>query len=299
MPQYIDIHSHVNFTAFDADRDEVIKRALDNDTWFINVGTQIDTSKKAVELANKYEKGVYAVIGLHPIHTGASFHDEAELGEGGKEFTSRGEIFDKNIYRELLKDLPAGAGSKVVAIGECGLDYFRCDEDSIKKQKENFIAQIELANETGKMLMIHVRNNYDLPAGEAGEKKRNAYTDILEILKQHAKVKGVIHFFEGDLEDAKNFIAFGFTISFTGAITYPPKKNGRSCDYEGIIKNIPLDMILTDTDSPYMSPIPYRGKRNEPFYVKEIVKKIAEIKNLPEEEVAQAIVANAKRLFGI
>src|SRR3989344_2890388 len=94
-PKYIDIHSHVNFKAFDEDRDEVITRALENDTWVINVGTQIDTSRKAVEMANQYEEGVYAIIGLHPIHTGASYHDEKELGEGGKEFTSRGEAFDK------------------------------------------------------------------------------------------------------------------------------------------------------------------------------------------------------------
>ncbi len=115
-PKYIDIHSHVNFKAFDEDREAVIMRALDSDTWVINVGTQADTSKKAIEMAHQYEEGVYAIIGLHPIHTGASFHDEKELGAGGAEFTSRGEIFDKQIYREMLKD------PKVVGIGECGLD---------------------------------------------------------------------------------------------------------------------------------------------------------------------------------
>jgi TatD DNase family protein len=103
MPKYIDIHSHVQFNAFDEDRDEVMKRAFENDTMVINVGTQIDTSKNAVALADKYEKDVYAIIGLHPIHTGASYHDKKELGEGGKEFTSRGEVFDKDAYRELLK----------------------------------------------------------------------------------------------------------------------------------------------------------------------------------------------------
>ena len=286
MPKYIDIHCHVNFKLFDGDREEVIRRALDNDTWLFNVGTQVDTSKKAVELAHKYPEGVYAVIGLHPIHTDKSFHDKDELGEEGAEFTSRGEEFDKDIYRKLLED------PKTVALGECGLDYFHMDEESIKKQKEALIAQIELANEVGKPLIIHVRNNYD-------DAERNAYKDIFEILKTHAKVKGVIHFFEGDLEDAKNFISLGFYISFTGAITYPPRKNGRNCDYEDIIKNIPLGMILSDTDSPYVAPMPHRGKRNEPSYVREIVKKIAEIKNLPESEVAQAIVANAKKLFGI
>ena len=87
MPKYIDIHCHVNFKVFDEDRDAVIRRVLDNDTWLMNVGTQIDTSKKAIELAHKYPEGVYAIIGLHPIHTDKSFHDEQELGEGGKEFT--------------------------------------------------------------------------------------------------------------------------------------------------------------------------------------------------------------------
>ncbi|PIP68897.1 hydrolase TatD [Candidatus Nomurabacteria bacterium CG22_combo_CG10-13_8_21_14_all_32_8] len=285
-PKYIDVHSHVNFKVFEEDQDAVIRRALDSETWFFNVGTQIDTSLAAIKLAHRYQEGVFAIIGLHPIHTGKSFHDEKELGAEGKEFTSRGEVFDKNTYRELLKD------PKVVAIGECGLDYYHMDEESIKKQKEAFIEQIELANEVKKPLMIHVRNNYE-------DESKNAYVDILEILKKYAKVKGVIHFFEGSLENAKDFILIGFMISFTGAITYPPRKNGRNCEYEEIIKNIPLNMILSDTDSPYMAPVPYRGKRNEPSYVKEIVKKIAEIRGLSEVEVAKAIVENAKRIFDI
>ena len=294
QPKYIDIHSHINFKAFDEDRDQVIRRTLENDTWIINVGTQMDTSQKAVEMANEYKEGVYAIVGLHPIHTGASYHDKEELGASftktsggqGEEdgFTSRGEIFNKEKYRELLKD------PKVVGIGECGLDYFRCDEEFVEKQKKAFIEQIELANEVGKPLMLHIRNNYE-------DRNRNSYQDVFQILKKHAKVSGVIHFFEGSIEDAKNFISIGFLISFTGAITYPPRKNGRNCNYEELIKNIPLNMILNDTDSPYLAPVPYRGTRNEPSYVKEIVKKIAEIKNLPEEEVAQAIVSNARRVF--
>lgn len=283
-PKYIDIHAHVNFKVFEEDHDIVIRRALDSGTWFFNVGTQIDTSREAMRMAHRYEEGVFAVIGLHPIHTEASYHDKDELGDEGVEFTSRGEVFDKEVYRELLKD------PKVVAIGECGLDYFHIEEKSIIKQKKIFIEQIELANEVKKPLMIHVRNNYE-------DENKNAYADVLEILKKHAKVKGVVHFFEGNLEDAENFIKIGFLVSFTGAITYPKRKNKRNCDYENIIKNIPLNMILTDTDSPYMAPVPHRGKRNEPSYIKEIVKKIAEIKGLPELEVALAIVENAKRLF--
>ncbi len=279
MPIYIDIHSHVNFKAFDEDRDTVIKRALDNDTWVINVGTQVDTSRSAVELADKYEDGVYAIVGLHPIHTSASYHDEQELGVGGVEFTSRGEIFDKNVYREFLKD------PKVVAIGECGLDYFRCTPETISKQKEAFIAQIGLANEFNKPLMLHIRNN-------PKDKTKDAYKDAIEILKKYPTVRGNVHFFAGMPEHAKSFLEIGFTLSFTGVITF-------THDYDEVIKNTPLDMIMSETDSPYVAPVPYRGKRNEPVYVSEVVKKIAEIKNLPIDEVAQAIIANAKRVFWI
>jgi TatD DNase family protein len=278
-PKYIDIHSHVNFKAFDEDRDAVISSALENDTWIINVGTQIDTSRKAIEMAHQYKEGVYAIIGLHPIHTGASYHDEKELGEGGKEFTSRGEVFDKDAYRELLKD------PKVVGIGECGLDYYRCTEETIQKQKAAFIEQIELANEFNKPIMLHIRNNPE-------DTIRNAYSDALEILKEYTKVKGDVHFFAGSWEDAKGYLDFGFTLSFTGVVTF-------ARNYDEIIRNTPLDMIMSETDSPYVTPAPHRGKRNEPVYVQEVVKKIAEIKGLDVEKVAQQLIENAKRVFGI
>jgi len=292
MPKYIDIHSHVNFKAFDEDRDEVIKRALENDTWVINVGTQIDTSKKAVEMAHQYKEGVYAIIGLHPIHTSISYHDEKELGESGKEFTSRGEVLDIDAYRELLKD------EKVVAIGECGLDYYRMDAKSIEKQKHAFVEQIKLANEFNKPLMLHIRNNLtdkrraSTDGARHDSAESNAYMDALDLLKEHSRVKGDVHFFAGGLAEAKAYLDFGFTLSFTGVITF-------THDYDEVIKNTPLDMIMTETDAPYVAPVPYRGKRNEPVYVSEVAKKIAQIKDLPKEEVAEAIVRNAKRVFGI
>jgi TatD DNase family protein len=282
MPKYIDIHSHVNFSAFDQDRNEVIKRALENDTFLINVGTQIDTSKKAVELTKQYEQGVYAIVGLHPIHTASSFHDEKELGSEGKEFTSRGEIFNKDAYRELLKD------PKVVAIGECGLDYYHLDKDSIEKQKKAFIAQVELADEMKKPLMLHVRNN----PKDTKEDSANAYNDVLEILKMYPNVRGDVHFFAGSVSIAQAFLDRGFTLSFTGVITF-------THDYDEVIKMTPINMIMSETDSPYVSPVPYRGRRNEPVYVKEIVKKIAEIKGLGEVEVREAILNNSKRVFDI
>lgn len=288
MPKYIDIHAHTNFKAFEEDRDEVISRALENDTWVINIGTQYDTSKKAVEMTNDYPTGVYSCIGLHPIHTGKSYHDVSELGEEGQEFTSRGEIFDKEKYRELVKL------GKVVGIGECGFDYYHLNEDSIEKQKIAFITQIELANELGLPLMLHVRNN-------PTDKTHNAYFDVYELIKKYSDVgrpiKGVSHFFAGSIEDMKRFVEIGVYISFAGPITYKPKPE--ICDYIGVIKETPINMILTDTDSPYVAPVPHRGKRNEPVYVQEIIKKIAEIKSLPENEVAGAIFENAKRVFGL
>ncbi len=290
IPLYIDIHSHVNFKAFDDDREAVIARALDAGVWIINVGTQLDTSKKAIEIANQYESGVYAIIGLHPIHTGASFHDIKELGEEGKAFTSRGEVFDIDAYRALLKD------PKVVGIGECGLDYYRCEEESIEKQKKAFISQIELANEFNKPLMLHIRNSpkesTPLLSGEGVGGEVDAYADSLEILKQYAKVKGDVHFFAGTALDAKAFTDFGFTISFTGVITF-------THDYDEVVKSVPLDMIMSETDSPYITPVPYRGQRNEPLHVREVVKKIAEIKGLDADLVAEQLLKNAKRVFGL
>ncbi len=305
IKKYIDIHAHTNFKAFNEDRDAVIRRALDNDTWVINIGTQYDTSKKAVEMTNEYE-GVFATIGLHPIHTGASYHDESELGSEGKEFISRGEIFDKEKYKELIKL------GKVVGIGECGLDYYHMDEESIEKQKIAFIAQIELANELDLPLMLHVRNQPapDIQGGLAGNptgKTHNAYFDVYELIKKHSKLLevglptiskiGVSHFFAGSIEDMKRFVEIGIYISFAGPITYKPKPE--ICDYIGVIKETPLDMILADTDSPYVAPVPHRGTRNEPVYIREIVKKIAEIKGLNEEEVAGAIFVNAQKLFNL
>ncbi len=288
MPKYIDIHCHTNFSAFKDDRDEVVRRALDSDTWLVNVGSQFSTSKRAVEIADEYEKGVYAIVGLHPIHLEESYHDDSEIGGTG--FTSRAEEFDKDAYRKLLKN------PKVIGIGECGLDYYHCNKDSIEKQKEVFIRQIELANEVDKPLMLHIRNSPNL---DNNVEQMNAYADVAEILGKYSKrkIKGVSHFFAGNIDDMKRFIEMGVYVSFAGPITYKPKPE--ICDYEGVIKETPLDMILTDTDSPYVAPVPHRGSRNEPVYVKEIVKKIAQIKNLSEEDVSKQIVLNAKRLFDI
>jgi TatD DNase family protein len=287
-PQHIDIHSHLNFAAFDADRDMVVKRAHKAGVWMINVGTQRDTSLKAVELAESYQWGVYAIIGLHPIHTGKSFHDKAEVGEGGQEFTSRGEVFDYEYYRMLALH------SKVLAIGECGLDYFgfRADRWSdasthaaLAKQEEAFRRQIELAIEVRKPLMLHLRSGGG----------RSAYQDALSILRSYLpKIdffpKGNLHFFAGSIDEAKSFLDAGFTFSFTGVITF-------ARGYDEIIRYLPFDRILSETDCPYVAPIPYRGQRNEPVYVTEVVKKIAAIRGEDLSLVQAQLLKNAFNLF--
>lgn len=280
MPEFIDIHSHVNFAAYDDDRKAVLERAEQNKVWMINVGTQKDTSESAVKLAEKYEHGVYASVGLHPIHTSKSFHDEKELGEGNREFTSRGEVFDKEAYLKLAQN------SKTKAIGECGLDYYRLDKISFKKQEEAFREQIELAIEVKKPLMLHLRSGTG----------RSAYEDALSILTPYiegdSSLKGNLHFFAGSWEEAKPFLEIGFTLSFTGVITF-------AHDYDEVVRNAPINQIMTETDCPYVAPVPYRGKRNEPVYVEEVVKRIAEIRKEDFEKVKVSLVQNALDFFDL
>jgi TatD DNase family protein len=175
---------------------------------------------------------------------------------------------------------------KVVAIGECGLDYFRDNDEDFKiKQKEIFKLHIKLALETKKPLMIHARPS---------KGTMDAYFDVLDILesykKDNSKLNANFHFFVGDINIVKRALGFSFTFSFDGPITF-------SHDYDEVIKEIPIESIMAETDSPFAAPVPYRGKRCEPFMVKEIIKRIAELKGLSEEETNKIILSNVKRVF--
>lgn len=284
----IDTHAHVNFSAYKEDGDEVVKRALDENIWMILVGSQWSTSKRAIEYVAKYDKGVYAAVGLHPSHLEEQqIKDENEI-----EFSTRKEDFDFDKYKELAEN------KKVVAVGEIGLDYYRIKDglegDEIKyKQKQVFMEQLDLARQLDKPVIIHCRD---------------AYSDLFDLLSlfsagcascPHAcpgaggvPLRGVIHCFNGNLEEAKKFLNMGFYISFTGIITF-------SNQYDSVIKEIPLNKILVETDCPYLTPVPHRGKRNEPSYVKYIAEKIAGVKKISFEEVAGETTKNAKELFGI
>lgn len=263
---YFDIHSHLNFPDFDEDREDVIKKMTDEKIGTICVGTDMKTSRECVELADKH-KNIWATIGVHPNDSNEDFDEENFLELLGGS-TSKGRL---NLQ-------------KVVGVGECGLDYFRIKGEPVsekKRQKDLFEKQIQFAIKNSLPLMIHARDSYD---------------DILDILssykKENSKLKGNIHFFVGNKEIAKRFFDLDFTISFSGVITF-------TNDYNETIEYAPIEKIMPDSDSPFVAPIPFRGKKNEPIYIKEIVKKIAEMKKCDLEETKEQMVKNAVNSFGL
>jgi TatD DNase family protein len=255
----IDTHSHYNLHQFNEDREAAIARMVEAQVGTICVGIDLETSKLAIEIAADNET-IWAIVGQHP--------------------TEWKQEYDAVEFADIAK------GKKVVAIGECGLDYFRPeDKDHKEEQVVLFRRQIELAIESNLPLMLHIRP-------EQGT--MTAYDDALTILKEYKNaaplLSGTAHFFAGDERIAKEFLALGFYISFSGVITFVK-------DYESVVAFVPLDRILSETDAPFATPVPYRGQRNEPAYVTEIVKKVAEIKGLPLETVGAELLKNAKDLF--
>ena len=276
--KYVDIHGHVHFKAYDVDRVDVISRCIENQVGVINVGTDFESSVSAVELA-KQNENMWAIIGLHPVHTGCSYNDPAETGikdEGMSDIKSY-QNFDATKFSELAKE------KKVVAIGECGLDYFHSEPEDMKKQREEFEKQIIFANEINKPLMLHIRN---------AKNGNSAYAEAVQILETHANVRANFHFFAGTTEDLKKILDIGGTVSFTGVITF-------TSNYDDLVRYVPMDRVMSETDCPYVSPTPYRGKRNEPSYVVEVVKSIARIRNADVESVSSALLANAKDFFSL
>lgn len=267
MNNYIDVHSHIHDTAFDDDRDDVVTEMKERGFSTITIGTDSIESKKAIECAETYDN-VWATVGVHPVD-------------------NRNEDFDKETYRAFLMH------PKVVALGECGLDYFHIKNFKgdkgveMERQKQLFTEQIELAAECDKPLMLHGRPDQGM----------DAYDDMLKILdeakgKHGDKVRGNAHFFVGTPDIARRFNGLGFTVSFSGVITFAKM-------YEDVVRAVPLDMMHAETDSPYATPVPHRGKRNTPLYVERVYDRIAELKGLEKEEVRIQLIQNAHRVFGL
>jgi len=319
----IDTHAHLNFNAFKEDADDVIRRSLSNSIWMINVGSQYLTSRRAVEIANKYKEGVYAAVGLHPIHVGEKIpkktidpQEIVEEAEGGFDFS-------ESEYKKL-----AISSKKVVAIGEIGLDYYYKPKTKIRlkefkeRQKETLEKQIGLARELGLPVIFHCRM---------------AHEDLLEFLNdqprrggvtphggftlpykggaashgglQPYKLNGVIHCFSGTREQARRYLEMGFYLGFNGIIF--------KLKLDEVIEETPLGKILIETDCPYLTPpigplsgpiIPLNGMasqqkglamRNEPAYLRFIAEQIAKIKKMSYEEIADITTKNARELFRI
>ena len=271
----IDTHAHVNFKDFKDDKSEVIRRSLDNNIWMINVGSQFSTSERAVKIAEEYEEGVYVAVGLHPVHLSSHpFHDQVDDQED-VEFTPRSENFEKEKYQKLAKN------EKVVAIGEVGLDYFH-DQDNIELQQKVFAEQINLACELNLPVIVHCREANEDVLSVLGKKKQEFGESL----------RGIIHCFSGNLDQAKQYNKLGFLLGFNGIITF-------TREYDEIIQEISLENMVVETDCPYLTPVPFRGKRNEPLYVEYVAHKIAEIKEITLKEVAEVTTQNARNLFDL
>ena len=264
----IDAHCHLNFHAFAKDYDQVIKNArLAGVEKIINTGTKLDSSEHAVKLADQYDN-LYAIVGVHPHHSD-KIQTEAEN------------------WQEQLKQLTYHP--KVVGIGEIGMDYFSYKSNGIvdlKIQKKVFEEQIMIAHNAQLPLQIHNR--------QAGE-------DVIQILKHHKNylqtIPGMFHCFAGSLEVLKQALNLGFYIGFDGNLTYPGLAPGEATKLSEIAKYVPLDRVICETDSPYLTPVPHRGSRNEPQYVILVAAQISQIKQIPLENVVEQTTKNVYTVF--
>ena len=252
----IDAHTHIQFEQYDKDRPETIERAFLSGVGMIIAGADLKSSQEAVNLASQYKNGIWAAVGIHPT-----------------------ELKDFDEF-EKIKNL--SKNEKVVGIGECGIDLYR-DEDkkNYEKQKELFEKHILLSNEIKKPLVIHCRQ---------------AFFETLSILKENKNElisePGVLHFFTGSLDEAKEFLSLNFSFTFGGLITA-----NRSLDK--VIEYIPLEKILVETDAPFVSPKSHKKERNEPAFIEEVVETIAFLKNRGIQEVKSIILSNTKRVFNL
>ncbi len=249
-----DTHAHLNDSRYDGDRETVINDLkVSNVGAYVEIGTDIDASYKAIELANRYDF-IYAAVGIYP-------HDTVGIT-----------MDDLDKLRKMCSD------KKVVAIGEIGLDYY-WDTAPKDTQKYWFEKQLELAYEVGKPVIIHTRE---------------AMADTIDILKNSKNHGGIIHCYSGSRESAKILLDLGFYISFAGPVTF---KNARGlCEAAQVV---PDDRLLIETDSPYLSPEPYRGTRNWPSNVGEVAKKLAILRNTTIDYIEKITWENAKRIYNI
>ena len=260
--QFFDSHAHYNDEKFNEDRFELIEKIYESGvTKLVNAGYSIESSKYALEIAKKYN-WMYTISGISPN----------DIPEDGIGLANQLQEMESFIHKNLNS-------RKIVAIGEIGLDYY-WNKENIELQKKAFIEQIDLANKFNLPIVIHTRE---------------AVMDTLDVLKKHTVArKGVFHCCPLNRELVKEALKLGFYISFAGPVTFKNAKNANE-----IIEMVPIDRILIETDSPYLSPEPNRGKRNDSRNVKFIAEKIASVKQTSLEEIAEVTFGNACEIFEI
>lgn len=256
-----DSHAHYDDEKFDQDREEIIQKIYDSGVEkFISAGYSLESSKRAIELADKYEF-IYTTVGISPNDVKQTLEETIE------------------DIKKLEDIITRKENDKIVGIGEIGLDYY-WNKENKEIQKQAFIMQIELTNRLNLPITIHTRE---------------AVSDTMEILKQHpVQQKGVFHCCPLNRELVKEALKLGFYISFAGPVTFKNSKNAQE-----IVEMVPNDRMLIETDSPYLAPEPVRGTRNDSRNVKYIAEKIANIKNLLTEEIAEITYQNTLKIFKI
>ena len=263
--RYFDAHCHVQFDDYADDQATLLERMREREIGGVVVGVDQRSSEEALDLAERHDE-LWAAVGTHPNRIAQ-------------------EPFDHDFYAALARH------PKVVAVGECGLDYYRPSEltSEVKRAQQAALrAHADLAAEFGKPLVIHARPS---------KGTQDAYRDLIAIVReknvQHGgRLRGDVHFFVGGLEEAHALFALDFTISFTAVITF-------AHEYDAVIRAVPLERILSETDAPYVAPASRRHERNDPLAVEEVVRRIAEIRGEDEDAVREAILANARGLFGV
>lgn len=276
-PRLVDSHCHLNFPSYNVDRAEMLARMRAGNVWGITVGTGMSTSKDGIAIADAND-GVWATVGYHPEYFTTAFRDpgEGEIGE-----------FDIAELRRL-----AQSSKKVVAIGETGIDFFRIDEgldieEAKRKQENGFLDQIHLAQELGLPVVIHCRE----ALGRLAEIVQNE-------ISQGRNVKGVVHCYTGTWAEAVPLLDLGLSLSFTGVITFPIKKTqDPETHMHRVIERMPMDRMMIETDAPFLTPVPFRGKRNEPTYVEYVAQVVAKLRGVEVEEIARMTTENAMRFY--
>lgn len=278
IPRLIDSHCHLHFPAYDEDREAVLLRMRESGVWGITVGTSVATSRSAIAFAENHPD-VFATVGYHPEHLTSSYHDKSE-GRDDAPFTI-----------EAIAEL-AQSSRRVVAIGETGLDFYRIDEDrdpedATAQQEHALRDHIALAHELDLPLVFHCRNAF-----------RRLAVVIQHEVSCGRRVRGVVHCFTGSWEEAVPLLDLGLHLSFTGIVTFPPRKNDDPAKSPlRVIERMPLDRLLVETDAPWLAPVPHRGKKNEPAFVEYVAQKVAELRGVEFDEIARQTTENALRLF--